>query len=299
MGRRAGDRRDLLHVLHQRRHDGPGPQGRQHRRLRRPDGGADGAVREQPRDRGRAIAIDGFNELGFNCYDSDDSKGHPALRDPMFRQAFNWAMDLQKGVDLCWLGYTVPGTTIIPPDYYSDPDWHWEPPAEVKYTFDPEIAKQKLDEAGYPDSDGDGWREYEGEPIELGLIARVESAESQQLAKLIAGWFKDVGIKVNVEVMDEGALMDLQYEYTGDTFTPNYDMFLWGWYLDFDPGSMLSYFTADQIENWSDCNWTDPEYEELYKQQAVELDPTKRLEYVHRMQEILYEQTPYIVTDYG
>jgi peptide/nickel transport system substrate-binding protein len=99
--------------------------------------------------------------------------------------------------------------------------------------------------------------------------------------------------------MDEGALMDRQYLYTGDTFTPDYDMFLWGWYLDYDPGSMLSYFTEDQIWNWSDCAWWDPEYEKLYKQQAVELDTAKRVEYVHRMQEILYEQTPYIVTDYG
>ena len=65
------------------------------------------------------------------------------------------------------------------------PDWHWEPPADVKYTYDPEKAGQMLDAAGYPDSDGDGAREYKGEPIELGLIARSESPESQQTAKRI------------------------------------------------------------------------------------------------------------------
>ena len=79
------------------------------------------------------------------------------------------------------------------------------------------MAKQKLDEAGYPDSDGDGVREYKGKPIDLSLIARTESSESQQWAKLIAGWFKDVGIKVTVEVMDEGALMDRQYLTTRAT----------------------------------------------------------------------------------
>jgi peptide/nickel transport system substrate-binding protein len=258
-----------------------------------------GQLENEPGITAEAISVDGFNELGFNCYDSPDSKAHPACRDAKFRQALAWAVDLQKGVDLVWLGYSPPGTTIIPPDYYEDPDWHWEPPDDVRYTYDPEKAKQMLDEAGYPDSDGDGVREYEGKPIELSLIARTESNESQQYAKLFAGWFKDVGINIKIEQMDEGALMDRQYEYTGDTFTPNYDLFLWGWYLDFDPGSMLSYFTADQIENWSDCNWTDPEYEELYKLQGEELDSEKRLEYVHRMQQILYEQAPYIVTDYG
>ncbi len=255
-------------------------------------------LENEPGIEAEAIVVDGFNELGFNCYDSPDSKAHPACRDWKFRQALNWAVDLQKAVDLVYLGYTSPGTTIIPPDYYQDPDWHWEPPDDVKYTYDPEMAAQKLDEAGYP-LNADGKRTYKGKPIELSLIARSESSESQQYAKLIAGWFKDVGVKVKIEVMDEGALMDRQYNYEGDTFAPDYDMFLWGWYLDFDPGSMLNYFTEDQIENWSDCNWTDPEYEKLYVLQSEELDTAKRVEYIHRMQEILYEQTPYIVTDYG
>jgi len=245
----------------------------------------------------KAIAVDGFNELGFNCY-TGASKGHKVLTDWKFRQALAYAVDLEKLVEVVWLDYTPPGTTIIPPDYYTDPDWHWEPPDDVKYTFDPAMAAQKLDEAGYP-LNAAGKRTYKGKPIELGLIARTESTQSQQEAKLIAGWFKDIGIKVNIEVMDEGALMDRQYNYEGDTFTPDYDMFLWGWYLDYDPGSMLSYFTEAQIENWSDCNWTDPEYQELYDLQAAELDTAKRLEYVQRMQQILYEQCPYVVTSYA
>ena len=106
------------------------------------------------------------------------------------------------------MGYTTPGTTIIPPNYYQDPDWHWEPPADVKYTYDPEKAKQLLDAAGYTDTDGDGVREYKGKPIELRLIARSESTEEQQMAKLIAGWFKDVGIKVKLEVMDSSTLSE-------------------------------------------------------------------------------------------
>jgi peptide/nickel transport system substrate-binding protein len=245
----------------------------------------------------KAISVDGFNELGFNCYEGP-SKAHPACKDWKFRQALQYAVDIEKLVEVVWLDYTPPGTTIIPPDYYSDPDWHWEPTEDVKYTYDPDMAAQKLDEAGYP-LNADGKRTYKGEPIELSLIARTESTQSQQEAKLIAGWFKDVGVKVNIEVMDEGALMARQYNYEGDTFTPDYDMFLWGWYLDYDPGSMLSYFTESQIENWSDCNWTDPRYEELYNLQAEELDPTKRAEYIWEMQQILYEQSPYIVTSYA
>ena len=254
-------------------------------------------LQNEPGITARAIATDAFDELAFNCYEGP-SKGHPALRDVKFRQALNYAVDLQKAVDLIMMGSTTPGTTIIPPNYYQDPDWHWEPPADVKYTYDPATAEQRLDEAGYTDGDGDGVREYKGEPIELRLVARSESSEEQQMAKLMAGWFKDVGIKVKLSVMDSSTLSDTILNYEGDVLTPDYDMFLWGWYLDYDPGSMLSYFTKDQIGNWSDSYWTDPEYEQLYKQQSQELDPTKRKEYIDRMQQILYEQSPYIVTDY-
>ena len=184
------------------------------------------------------------------------SKGHPVLKDVKFRQALNYAVDRRRSVDLVMGGSTTPGTTIIPPNYYHDPDWHWEPPADVKYTFDPEMAKQKLDEAGYKDTDGDGVREYKGKPIELRPDrARGVDAE-QRTGKLIAGWFerrRHQGQAGGRWTRRRSATASLNYE--GDTFTPDYDMFLWGWYLDYDPGSMLSYFTKGQIGNWSETCW--------------------------------------------
>ncbi len=254
-------------------------------------------LQSEPGITARAIATDAFDELAFNCY-TGPSKGNPVLKDVKFRVALNYAVDLQKAVDLIMMGSTTPGTTIIPPNYYSNPDWHWEPPADVKYTYDPEKAKQQLEAAGYTDSNGDGVREDKGKPIELRLMARSESSEEQQMGKLIAGWFGDVGIKVKLSVMDSSTLSDTILNYEGDVLTPDYDMFLWGWYLDYDPGSMLSYFTKSQIGNWSDSYWTDPEYEQLYKQQSQELDAAKRKVMIDRMQQILYEQSPYIVTDY-
>ena len=124
-------------------------------------------LQSEPGITARAVTVDGFDDLGFNCYQGP-SKGHPVLRDWKFRQALNWAVDREKIVDLVWGGTTTAGTTIVPPDYYHDPDWHWEPPADVKYTFDPAIANQKLDEAGYPDSNGDGVRGVQGQAHRAG-----------------------------------------------------------------------------------------------------------------------------------
>ena len=298
VGPEAQDRRDLLHAVHEHRHASAGPQGRHHRRGRRPDGDADEAAPERAgphrsRDHRRRLRRPRLQLLRG----PQQGPPRPSGREVQAGAQLGRRPRQDRGPRLG--GTTTAGTTIIPPNYYHDPDWHWEPPADVKYTYDPAIANQKLDEAGYPDADGDGVREYKGKPIELGLIARDESVQSQQTGKLIVGWFKDVGITVKLEVMDEATLGDRELNYEGDVFTPDFDMFLWGWYLDYDPGSMLSYLTKGQIENWNETCWWDPEYEKLYVQQGQELDAAKRKPLIDRMQQILYEQTPYIVTDYG
>ena len=197
------------------------------------------------------------------------------LRDAKFRQALNWAVDREKIVDLVWGGTTTAGHDHHPARTTThDPDWHWEPPADVKYTYDPAMAKQKLDEAGYKDTDGDGIREYKGKPIELRPDRpRGVGAEPAGRASSSPAGSGDVGIKVKLEVMDEATLGDRELNYEGDMFTPDFDMFLWGWYLDYDPGSMLSYFTKGQIENWNETCWSDPEYEQLYKQQGAGARP--------------------------
>ena len=123
----------------------------------------------------------------------------------------------------------------------------------------------ELDAAGYRDTDGDGVREDKaGNPIELRLYARSQSATDQRVAKLIAGWLEAVGVQIDLQVIDEGAMSDKIYNYKGDTFAPDYDMFLWYWYSDPDPNFILSVLTEAQIGAWSDTQWSDPEYDPLY-----------------------------------
>ena len=117
------------------------------------------------------------------------SRGNPVLKDPKFRQALNWAVDRDKICAIVYGGHARPATTVITADYYTDPDWHWEPPADVKYSFDLEKAKQLLDAAGYKDTDGDGIREDAGKPIELRLWCRAGSTTYQNVERLVAGWF--------------------------------------------------------------------------------------------------------------
>lgn len=245
-------------------------------------------------------ALNGFNQMGFNCYDDEASLGNPVLRDAAFRQALNWAIDKQKVVEVGYFGHAQPATTIIRSGYYKPPlDCHWQPAQGEIYTYDPAKAQAALDAAGYDDTDGDGVREDKsGKPIELRLFARSQSATDQRVGKLLAGWLEDVGLRIDLQIIDEGALTDKIYNYEGDTFAPDYDIFLWYWYSDPDPNFILSVLTSGQIGWWSDTQWSDEEYDRLYAEQQTTLDPEVRKDLIWKMQQIVYEQSPYITLTY-
>ena len=243
--------------------------------------------------------INGYYELGFNCYEGKASLGNPVLRDPIFRRALNWAVDKQRIVDLVYMGHASPATTIIRSNYYKPPiDYHWEPPADQLYTFDPKKAMAALDAAGYRDTDGDGVREYNGKPIQLRLYARTQSSADQLVGKLLTGWFEAIGLKIDFRIIDEGALNDKIFNFESDTYAPDYDLFLWYWLSDPDPNFILSVLTKEQIGSWSDSNWANAEYDRLYAEQQATIDPEARKQLIWKMQQIVYQQSPYIPLTY-
>ena len=256
-------------------------------------------LRKQPGIEARVIRANGFDELAFNCYDGSQSRGNPVLRDARFRQALNYAIDKQRICTIAYGGHATPATTVITAGYYHDPDWHWEPPTGEKYTYDPAKAEQLLDAAGYRDTNGDGYRDYKGKPITLRLYCREGSTTYQTTERLIAGWLERIGIKVVPSVMDEGAMSNAIYNRSGGKLAPNYDMFIWGWYSDLDPGSILSYFTTAQVGAESDCGYSNPQYDQLFQQQSHTIDPAVRKTIIDQMQQTLYRDSPYIVLAYS
>ena len=238
--------------------------------------------------------------LAMNCYEGQ-SRGNPVLRDVAFRQALNWAIDRQKIVDLAWAGRGTPGTTIMTPDSWVDPDFHWEPPADVLYSYDAARATQLLADAGYTDTDGDGVLNDPGnggKNIKLRLWARSESPESQKTGSLITGWLRDLGLKIEYQVMDDGIYYDSIWGYEGNTYSPDFDLYLWDWDGYADPGDTLASFTSAQIENWNEPCWSNAEFDAVVAEANTTLDPEKRKELIWRAQQIFYEETPEIATDY-
>ena len=238
----------------------------------------------------------GFDEIAFNtgAIDTDTGEpigdGHEALEDQDFRYALNFALDRQQIVDKAYQGAGEPGDVIIPPGYA---DWHWDPPEEDAFTFDLDRADQLLEEAGYARADDGSRLMPDGSDFgTLRLFARSESTISTTVMDFFAEWLGELGISSEVTVMESNKL-------TGIILDGEFDAFEWGWYVEPDPASMLDYMTCAQRGGWSDSWFCDEEYDELYAQQLGETDDAARQEAVHRMQEILYYEAPYLVTAYS
>jgi peptide/nickel transport system substrate-binding protein len=75
-------------------------------------------------------------------------------------------------------------------------------------------------------------------------------------------------------------------------------MFIWGWASGTDPDYLLSVLTCDQRMGRSDTFFCDPRYDRLYQEQKLEVDIPARAAIVKEMQELVYEESPYLLLYY-
>ena len=242
----------------------------------------------------------GFDELAFNTGAALDDgtpigDGNPLLKDKALRSALNWAIDRQALVDKVLGGGGSVGSTIIPPMYTA---LHLQPANEA--TYDPEKAKSLLDAAGYKVG-SDGIRaDAKGNKLSFRLFARSDSDNSQKSVQFIKSYFAAVGVETTVKVVSSDALTEIIGQ-------GNFDMFEWGWVVEPDPNYQLSTFTCanrsykdgDQVlANLSDSFYCNQAYDDLYAKQGVTTDENARWEIVKQMQQMLYDDSPYLITFY-
>ncbi|MFL6178443.1 MAG: ABC transporter substrate-binding protein [Actinomycetes bacterium] len=223
--------------------------------------------------------------------------GHPSLKDPVVREAINYAIDKDALVDRTLDGRGEPGDTFIPPIYE---DQHLT--VEDPITYDPDKANQLLDDAGYKRGpDGIRTMPDGSDPLVYKLYDRSTSKTSQTTMELVQGWLKDIGIDSTLETVSENRL----YGIAGDG---TYDMYEWGWSDEPDPDYMTSVFTCGQRsyqtasgKTWAGLNdsfYCNKQYDKIYEQQSTEMDPAKRIELVKQAQQMVYDANAYIIYEY-
>ena len=201
------------------------------------------------------------------------------------------AVDNATMVNLLWYGAFTPAAA----GPLGTGSWAYWEGVEDYWPYDPEKAKQILEDAGWRDEDGDGIREAHGvEGIDDGTPLRIHHVTStgyrnEKPAEFVQAAFKEIGIDDVVEAM--------AYESTAKRYADNdYQMARLGWSA-FEPSTAARLFHSDSITTGGLFNrWklNDPEIDALIEAGDSETDAGKRMEIYKEFQKKIVEMAPHI-----
>ena len=232
-----------------------------------------------------------FHHIGINVSTNPKSGGNPLLMDLNVRQALALAVDRNQLVQIGLAGHGRPGDALLPPAFG---DYKWTPTGDQVLNANPTKAEQLLDSAGYAVG-SEGIREKAGQKLEFRLIAIESTTVDVRAAQLFSDAAKKVGIKLDLQTMDENTLGHTVY----NADAPDWDVFVWGWDSGVnDPDYMLGIVLSNQIGGNNDVYYANKTYDHLYDEQATELDKTKRIAICKQMQQMFYEDAAYIIMWY-
>jgi len=231
-----------------------------------------------------------FDELIINTTaETNDPAptGNPALKDPAVRLAIAQAINKQDLSDIVWQGLAQPEWSIISKNIGNG---FWHDPSIQDVAFDLDAANKTLEDAGYVKG-SDGVRAKGDVRLEMRLQYDASSTEYARTADLMKDWFGQIGLQVSPEAVDSDRLTELT------TGVGDYDLVIWGWGADPDPDFMLSVFTTDQyvVGGWSDSGYHNPDYDQMYLDQQTAFKPEDRQKIVFKMQDLIFQDKPYIV----
>jgi len=154
------------------------------------------------------------------------------------------------------------------------------------YRHDPGKAKALLDEAGYPDPDGDG-------PLpRLSLVLKVSNSEFNRLqSTVIQQNLREVGIDLDVRTYEFATLY-------ADVLSGNFQMYTLQWTAGAlaDPDILRRVFHSKQVPptGFNRGRYSNPEVDALLDRAGAETDEALRLDLYAQVQRIVAHDVPYV-----
>ena len=151
------------------------------------------------------------------------------MSDVKLRQAMGYALDIDAAGESLYNGLNYGTNSIILPffkDVYN--------PEQEGFAYNPEKAKQLLDEAGYKDVDGDGIRENkDGSKLQINFAARTRDDANESLIQQYLLWWKEIGLDVQLYTGRTIESNNFYEKIQADD--PEIDVFAGGWGVGYDP----------------------------------------------------------------
>jgi peptide/nickel transport system substrate-binding protein len=208
---------------------------------------------------------------------------HPILDDAKVRRAIAHGIDRKAIIKYKFRGHARLSTGMLAPDH-----WAYEPDV-ARYNYDVEAAKRLLDDAGYPDPDGDGPK------LRFEIEFKVSASKFRQsLAGLIAHQLERVGIGVTVRSYEWGT-------FFYDVKSRNFAMTTLQWPSVLDPSLYSWIFHSKNIPSPQNRSaganrgaYDNERMDELLERGERETDATKRKAIYSEVQQILARDLPYV-----
>ncbi|MEM0368339.1 MAG: ABC transporter substrate-binding protein, partial [Desulfurococcaceae archaeon] len=211
--------------------------------------------------------------IGFNMLS-------PLFQDYNFRLAIALSIDRDELNQKAYNGYAFPATTAWLPGMAA---W-WNPNATLPQ-YNPEKAKQILDELGFKVGP-DGYRSLpNGTPLELRLLV-FQGSTSEAIGQVLKEQLRRIGLKVSLEVY-EIATWETKVVKNRD-----FDIALCDGFHGPDPHNMYMRYAGFAYINFA--NYSNPEFDRLVVEGSRTADPNLRRELYFKAQEIFASDLVYI-----
>lgn len=206
---------------------------------------------------------------------------HPFLGEKAVRQALMWAIDRQAFADDVFLGQAVVATSNLSPavaEYYN--------PDVPQYGYDPERAKEILEEAGWVEG-SDGIREKDGVRAEFTMMVFQGDTQRRPEAEVAQQWWLEIGVDCQLQ---EGVTSEI----LNGLREGEYDAGLFNWVYGGSNGDPDARDTLGTGGANNFFMWSNEEVDQLLNDGIRELDHDTRVEMYKRIQEIVAEEVPFL-----
>ncbi|MFH1691164.1 MAG: peptide-binding protein [Candidatus Omnitrophota bacterium] len=217
-----------------------------------------------------------YTYLGYNLEDA-------RFKDKKVRQAFNFAVNKKELIQVVLLGQGKEVTGPFIPESWAYND------AISNADFNPEYALELLRQAGWQDTNHDSLLDKNGKNFEFTIITSQGNESRIKTAELIQKYLKNIGIKVNIKVLEWSALLD---EYISKR---RFEAILLGWSLSMDPDCYDIWHSSKTKEGeFNFIHYNNSEVDHLLEKARITFDLELRKKYYQRIHALIYDDQPYM-----
>lgn len=232
------------------------------------------------------ISADGFSQITRTDIETIETVSNPnidylefnlaseKLADPLVREALAIAVNRQTLVDIN-SNLVIPAYSIVT-DKVINHSAEFAKYYKTNYDTDVERAKGLLAEAGWADSDGNGYLDKNGEDLKLKIVGNDAATENKTVQSLQIQ-YKEIGVNLEIE-------MYTNYYHYDEIATGNYDIGLehFGWQ---EPILLLNMLLTDP-NNLVACG-QESAYYDLIAQASHTPDSDERTKIIYDVEKIL------------